>query len=312
MLIARPNFPTDRTIDCRSVNLARDRASFSTISQAYRTEVEAYCATVSILKLAEPSNELAGAPRPSRATVEAPPRRRIGAGYTRPEVVRELMPRRLQSSAAAAPSPAPPTFRAFAATDDLPPAHLPPSADLAPLATAAEFDMITALPDDRLAPAPVDRRRSLWSRPTLATSIAILVVLSLAMVGWRNRVVEMAPRTASLYSAIGLPVYLRGFRKELRTMKEIHDGVPLLGCRDHRESFVGCGKGSEAASSLRDWTTLELYSWTTILARTELAPRETLTFSSRLSSPPPQTNNVIVRFLKPGEIIDAPPTMSGG
>ena len=168
------------------------------------------------------------------------------------------MPRRLQSAAADAPSPVPPTFRAFAATDDLPPVHLPPSADLAPLATAAEFDMITALPDDRLAPAPVGRRRSLWSRPTLAISIAILIVLSLAMVGWRNRVVEMAPRTASLYSAIGLPVDLRELSlRNVRTMKEIHDGrTGLVVAGTIVNSSLDVVKVPKLHFSLRDWTKL--------------------------------------------------------
>jgi hypothetical protein len=49
--------------------------------------------------------------------------------------------------------------------------------------------------------------------------------------------------------------------------------------------------------AVRNLQRQEIYSWTAAPARRSLAPGETLAFRSELALPPPDTRDVVVRFL---------------
>ena len=57
--------------------------------------------------------------------------------------------------------------------------------------------------------------------------------------------------------------------------------------------------------SIRDDKEVELYSWTAVAARNELASGAVLPFKTRLASPPAGGQSVAVRFLRRDDMIAA-------
>jgi predicted Zn finger-like uncharacterized protein len=142
------------------------------------------------------------------------------------------------------------------------------------------------------------RRRRSRSRMLLPAAIAAMVILCVSLIGWRKDVVAHAPQLASFYSAIGLPVNLRGMAfADMKIGNEIHDGVPVLVVEGIIVSLVS--KPVEVPRlrlALRSATGAEVYSWTAQPSQTVLGPFETLPFRSRLASPPAEGHDIQVRF----------------
>jgi predicted Zn finger-like uncharacterized protein len=130
---------------------------------------------------------------------------------------------------------------------------------------------------------------------------AIIVALAVALAGiviWRAEVVRAVPQTASLFSAIGLPINLRGLVFEnVRTTGELHEGVPVLIIEGTIANVAG--KTVEVPRlrfAMRNRAGHEVYAWTTVTGRSVLGPAETAAFRTRLASPPADGRDVIVRF----------------
>jgi hypothetical protein len=129
--------------------------------------------------------------------------------------------------------------------------------------------------------------------------IAGLILADAAIIGWRTDLVWAMPQTASFYAGLGLPVNLRGVEFETVTAAaERHDGEPILIVR------VKIGNGTNNVQAVphlrfavRDLQLQEIYSWTAAPARGSLAPGEALAFRSELALPPPNTRDVVVRFV---------------
>jgi hypothetical protein len=141
--------------------------------------------------------------------------------------------------------------------------------------------------------------------PILPFALGGLLAVHGALIGWRAEVVKLAPQTARFYAAIGLPVNLRGLTfANVTTATQMQDGVPVL---------VVEGAIASASSrsievprlrlSIRNRKGQEIYEWTELPERSVLAPREILAFRSRLASPPPDTGEVVVRFLNRNDLI---------
>jgi predicted Zn finger-like uncharacterized protein len=156
----------------------------------------------------------------------------------------------------------------------------------------------------RLERARLERAR-LGARSLLPFALGGLLALHGALIGWRAEVVKLAPQTARLYAAIGLPVNLRGLTfANVTTAIQMQDGVPVL---------VVEGAIASASSrpievprlrlSIRNGKGQEIYAWTELPERSVLAPREILAFRSRLASPPPDTGEVVVRFLNRNDLV---------
>jgi predicted Zn finger-like uncharacterized protein len=142
------------------------------------------------------------------------------------------------------------------------------------------------------------KRAQRAGRPSLAILITVLFLVNAALLLWRSDVVRMMPQTASLYAAIGLPVNLRGLAFNDVTMsKEMHDGVTVLVVQGTianvtrlpldvpRVRFALCNaKGNE------------VYSWTTLPARSLLPPGEAQPLQTRLASPPAEGRELVMRF----------------
>lgn len=135
------------------------------------------------------------------------------------------------------------------------------------------------------------------SRPRLI--IAGLLLVDAAIIGWRTDLVWAMPQTASFYAGLGLPVNVRGVEFETVTAAaERHDGEPVLIVK------VKIGNGTNNVQTvphlrfaIRDLQQQEIYSWTAALAHGNLAPGKALEFRSELALPPPNTRDVVVRFV---------------
>ena len=110
--------------------------------------------------------------------------------------------------------------------------------------------------------------------------------------------VRVAPGTASLFAAIGLPVNLRGLAlSDITTTKEAHDGATILVVQG---TITNVSKQPRDVPrirlAMRNDKGIEVYSWTSLPERTTLAPGDSQPFQTRLASPPPEGIVVEVRF----------------
>jgi hypothetical protein len=184
--------------------------------------------------------------------------------------------------------------------DDAPP--LVPAADGdGARISAAEID--NGPPDiesvaARRARAAARKRRNRWRRIPLPVAIVALIAISGGLLSWRKDVVRYVPQLASFYSAIGMPVNLRGLAfTDLKIGNEIHDGVPVLVVEGLIVNMVSTPADiPRIRFALRNATGAEVYSWTAQPSQPVLGAFETLPFRSRLASPPAEGHDIQVRF----------------
>jgi predicted Zn finger-like uncharacterized protein len=149
----------------------------------------------------------------------------------------------------------------------------------------------------RRARATARRRRSRFRVP-LPLAIVALATLCAALLGWRKDVVRHAPQLASFYSAIGLPVNLRGLTfTDLKIGNEIHDGIPVLVVEGMIVSMVSKPVDvPRLRFALRNASEAEVYAWTAQPSQPVLGAFESMPFRSRLASPPAEGHDIQVRF----------------
>jgi predicted Zn finger-like uncharacterized protein len=144
-----------------------------------------------------------------------------------------------------------------------------------------------------------------WPLSNLQSVILALIIVDAILVGWRNDFVRILPQTASFYSMLGLPVNLRGLALDgVTTTTEQHEGVPILVVEG---SVVNDSRKIVDVPRLkfvvRNSANEEIYSWTAVPPRATLPPGETVSFRSRLASPPTDGRDVLVRFVTRHDII---------
>jgi predicted Zn finger-like uncharacterized protein len=261
-----------RCVRCRYVWFARDPEALASIAQAHRSDVQALAASIAA---AAQEDQLHG---------------------TQPPPAEDALP--------------------LAAEEPYPLPQEPVEIDDAPALVPADQDAaLTA--DAALAPAPDLKigatRRAVrragrafgWWLPGLPVAILALLALDTALIGWRADVVRAAPQTASLYAAIGLPVNLRGLTfADVTTATETHDGVPVLVVEG---TIVSASprivEVPRLRFSVRNRSGQEVYAWTAVPGRSVLGPGESLSFRSRLASPPPDAREVLVRFFNRRDLV---------
>lgn len=184
-------------------------------------------------------------------------------------------------------------------------------ADSPPLAADIEVmpEDLAAAPvsEHQIAATPKTRRLQLPRLPfrnyKLPRPVAIVFVAAIAavitIIGPRESIVRLIPDLAGGYAAIGLPVNLRGLEFHgVKTTQEVQDGIPVLVIEGEvvnvTQHPVEVPRVRIAVLGPRKQ---ELYSWTTLLQRSVLADNEKVSFRSRLASPPPNGQEVLVRFL---------------
>jgi predicted Zn finger-like uncharacterized protein len=144
------------------------------------------------------------------------------------------------------------------------------------------------------------RRSSHWT-----ALILVLFAFNVALIGARSEVVRFFPQTASLFSAIGLPVNLRNLKFEnMRISKETQEGLSALVIEGTIVSIAG--KPTEVPRlrfAARDGGGQEVYTWSSMPSRSTIGPGEKLEFRSRLVSPPESATDVVVRFFGPQDAV---------
>jgi len=142
------------------------------------------------------------------------------------------------------------------------------------------------------------RRRNTRMRVPLPVVIILMLFVCGALIGLRKDIVRHVPQMASFYSSIGLPVNLRGLVfNDVKISNETHDGVPVLVVEGIIVSTVNVPVDlPRIRFALRNAVGAEVYSWTAQPSQSVLEPGEPLPFRSRLASPPPDGDNLQVRF----------------
>jgi predicted Zn finger-like uncharacterized protein len=181
----------------------------------------------------------------------------------------------------------------------VPPIEPPASIDAVARSGSDEVDNFTARRKRLQARRNKARRSSHWT-----ALILVLFAFNVALIGARSEVVRFLPQTASLFSAIGLPVNLRNLKFEnMRISKEAQEGLSSLVIEGTIVSIAS--KATEVPRlrfAARDATGQEVYTWSSMPSRSTLAPGEKLEFRSRLVSPPESATDVIVRFFGPQDV----------
>jgi predicted Zn finger-like uncharacterized protein len=302
-----------RCVRCRNVWFAHDPAALAAVADAHRSDMQTLAASIAAVARGEVEPGMVGFDGPAEgasisaidgapATADAAPTA-VGAfdGETPPTPLpTETDPWSSEPIAIAdAPGLAPMEQGSTLPADPTLDHDLGRQIGQAPGRAPGE-DIETAARRSRRA-----KRRSRWLLPGLPLAILALVALNAALIHWRSNVVRIAPQTASLYAAIGLPVNLRGLTfNDVTTTIESHDGVQVL---------VVEGKIASSSQrpvevprlrfSVRNRSGQEVYAWTALPSRNGLAPGETLTFRSRLASPPPDAREVLVRFFNRRDLV---------
>jgi predicted Zn finger-like uncharacterized protein len=165
-----------------------------------------------------------------------------------------------------------------------------------PAAAASDTEDIESFAARRLRMQSRRQRSRHSSRWTAL--VLLLFAANVALIGARNEVVRYLPQTASLFSAIGLPVNLRHLTFEkVRISRETADGVAILVVQG---SIVSTASKSVEVPRLRfaarNKAGQEIYTWSVRPDRTVLRPGERLDFRSQIASPPKDAATVLVRF----------------
>lgn len=156
---------------------------------------------------------------------------------------------------------------------------------------------------------PENRRRVSFSRPRFVTMFVVGGLCALAALGlWRKVVVHYLPESSHLYALVGLPTNVRGLAfSDLSTSEMVDNGTPLLvvsgtikNVTDHAVNVP------RIRVAIRGSGGRELYVWTAMPSRSKAEPGEALPFLARLSSPPPEGQEVAVRFLSARDIAMGP------
>src|SRR6476620_60660 len=194
-----------------------------------------------------------------------------------------------------AESPAPMPV-AIADAPSLVPGIEPASSDLTAGSESDEIENFTARRKRLQARRRQVRRSSRWT-----ALILVLFAFNVALIGARSEVVRFFPQTASLFSAVGLPVNLRNLKFEnMRISKETQEGLSALVIEGSIVSVAS--KATEVPRlrfAARDASGQEIYTWNALPGRSILGPGEKLDFRSRFVSPPPNATDVMVRFFTP-------------
>lgn len=157
----------------------------------------------------------------------------------------------------------------------------------------------------RRARRAAKKRRLRWPLSLLQSGVLALVLITVVLIGWRGDVVRAMPQTASLYALLGMPVNLRGLTFDgVVTSIEQNEGVPILVVEGN--VFNTARKAEDVPRIkfiVRNAARQEIYSWTAVPARNVLQPGEVEPFRTRLASPPPDAQDLILRFFNRRDIL---------
>ncbi len=176
------------------------------------------------------------------------------------------------------------------------PASAPPPDYLKPAGAADNVEIVAAR---RIGQRGSSRGRSRMGSAAQMPAIIIALVVAVAtLFAARISIVRQAPQMASFYGALGVPVNLRGLKfTDIKISRDVHDNVPVLVVEG---TIVSASTNPVEVPrlrfALRNAVGNEVYAWTAQPSQSALLPGETLSFRSRLASPPNEMRDIQVRF----------------
>jgi predicted Zn finger-like uncharacterized protein len=133
--------------------------------------------------------------------------------------------------------------------------------------------------------------------------IAVVVVIAISAVRYRQDIAVIWPQSAGVYSSLGMkvsasPIDFRGVDYH----REVEDGVVVLAVTGN---IVNNGRRELPVPqvvrvTLSDASNRELFHWTFKSGVATLKPGQSIPFVTRLSSPPVASRHLEVRFAKDG------------
>jgi hypothetical protein len=144
---------------------------------------------------------------------------------------------------------------------------------------------------------------SMGRRRPFAVKLAAAILVATAVIGLRGSIVRVAPATAAVFRAAGVPVNPLGLE-----IRELHSRVVLDGGRKvlvTEGEIVNLRRDQNHVPALtlavRGENGLDRYAWSIPAPKTQLASGEKVAFRARLASPPEDGADVVARFAKPEE-----------
>jgi hypothetical protein len=138
-----------------------------------------------------------------------------------------------------------------------------------------------------------------WRPSRLHLLVLWLALTDAAVINCRADIVWAMPQTGSFFAAVGLSVRPPGIQLErLTTAAERHEGEPVLIVKGEIGNSASKAEDvPDLVFAIRNAERQEIYSWTAAPTRRALSGGETLLFQSELALPPPDTREVVVRFV---------------
>jgi hypothetical protein len=203
------------------------------------------------------------------------------------------------------PPPMAPSEADIAPSEDLPARvgsleETPPEGEVEAPAPPRKATIVKGMPA-KTAGAPGALRR-LLSGPMLILAGAL--GLMGGSYAFREPLVRLAPPSAAVFAALGLPVNLRGIDiRDVKSRMGEDNGVSVLVIDG---ALVNVAKEKMAVPRLR-FAVLgdkgqEIYVWSAQADKSHLMPGEAMTFRRRLAAPPVDGRDVNVRFLSASDI----------
>lgn len=139
-------------------------------------------------------------------------------------------------------------------------------------------------------------------RALIAAGWVLLALFVTSTIGagysYRYEIAAWWPATTKVYAAAGEEINLRGLEfRNVAYERQTEEGLPVLAITGEvvniTEKRVALPR---LRVGLRDENQNELYHWTFALDETALSPNEAVSFITRLSSPPPESRDIEIRF----------------
>jgi predicted Zn finger-like uncharacterized protein len=133
--------------------------------------------------------------------------------------------------------------------------------------------------------------------------IAVVLLIAVSAVRYRQDIAVIWPQSAGVYSSLGLPVNSSGIDfRQVDYRRESEDGQIVLAVTG---MIVNAGARElpvpqTVRVTLSDASKRELYHWNFKPTATVLKPGQSVPFTTRLSSPPAAARHLEVRFAKDG------------
>jgi predicted Zn finger-like uncharacterized protein len=291
-----------RCVHCQRVWFAANTMAFADIARAHRADLGLLPAPSAGTDSAEPQSE----PGPPQVFVESPalaePALDSAASWSAMPVSSGSETGSLAAGGSADEIvvPSQPPLAVVTAPPLVPVDQIEPATPSAALGAGEDIETVALRRANQKA-----ARRLRWPLAPWPTAILVLIAINAALIVRRADVVRWAPQTASLYSAIGLPVNLRGLVfTDLTTKKEIEDGVQVLVVEGTIVSDTSrAAEVPRLRFGVRNEAGREIYSWTALPDRKVLPPGETMPFRSLLATPPREGRDVVVRFFNRRDLV---------